>query len=409
MSVPDSLPLPVATDRHSPNVPLRYPGTDDHGKLWEKPPPHPPETERLPEGRPPFIAVLGSSGFKEIGDPIRLDLASGGTIPGLALAAGINREWRRIANAGVPSHKILRPADGLRWYERKNLDLAGMYDMSAVETWLADWLKWAGVETFRDLRYRPGDIKPPTVEHRAGICVSIWRTKQPYPARCTKEELRDPAFIHKAFRWAFFGRQFPFKQFEQMWVPDTVGRHLPWLADEIDDHSPAYWAKVSMSQWPAAIPTLLQDPRTRQLIILGDGGHIDNQPSLFNDGHRPPFPLLNPRLQQNRRQRGIRQIHRDARRMPFGAVLRFKVTPETKMSSLQGHSLTWQERDAMWRRGVEQGREFLPAALTDLLRTFEDSGSRNGHTPVEVPGLHLFQLIAARRRQHTAGRWGIRS
>ncbi|MGH3803828.1 MAG: hypothetical protein ACRDTD_27590, partial [Pseudonocardiaceae bacterium] len=155
-----------------------------------------------------------------------------------------------------------------------------------------------------------------------------------------------------AFRWAFFGRQFPFKKFRQVWVPDTVAEHLPWLADEIDDHSPAWWARVSMSQWPACVPAVLQDPETLQLIFLTDGGHIDNQPSLFNGGRQAPLPIINPRLAQNRRQRGTTQPARDARRMPYGRVVRFEITPQTRWGALQGHHLTWADRDAMWLCGI---------------------------------------------------------
>ncbi|SNR27774.1 hypothetical protein SAMN06265355_101716 [Actinomadura mexicana] len=343
--------------------------------------------------------------LEEVGDPVRWDLASGGTIAGLAAAAGLGRHWRRIANAGAPTHKILKVPPGLRWFERRNLDLAGVFEMTEVEEWLADWLAWAGVRTFRDLRYEPGDPKPVGVSHRAGICVSVWRTERPFPMRCTASQLRDPEFVHRAFRWAFYSRQFPWRRFQSMWVPDTVGEHLPWLKDEIDDHSPAFWARVSMSQWPACLPTVFQDPNTLQLVFLADGGHIDNQPSLFNDGRLPPLPLLNPRLAQNRRQGRTGQWNCDSRRMPFGRVVRFEVTPETNFGSLQVDGLTSSDRDAMWRRGVIQGRFRLPLEFAELTRCHARARTRHGRpghrVVIEVPGLHGFQAIAAARRQGT--------
>ncbi|WP_141582384.1 patatin-like phospholipase family protein [Actinomadura sp. WMMA1423] len=404
---------------------LEYPGTDSLGSLWE-----PPSSDRAhvrekhPAGRAPFIAVLGSSGFRaswqaglahvleEIGEPVRWDLASGGTIPGLAAAVGLNRYWRRIANAGAPTHKILKPAQGLRWFERKNLDLAGVFDIAAVEEWLAAWLAWAGVQTFRDLRYDDGQA-PAGVSHRAGICVSMWRTDRPFPTRCTSSQLRDPEFIHHAFRWAFFSRQFPWRRFRQVWVPDTIGEHLPWLKNEIDDHSPAFWARVSMSQWPACLPTVFQDPATLQLIFLADGGHIDNQPSLFNDGRLPPLPLLNPRLAQNRRHSEPGRRHRDSRRMPFGGVVRFEVTPETNFRSLQARGLTLPARDAMWRRGVIQGRQKLASEFTELLRRHSQARERRAQLDsrliIEIPGLHGFQAIAAAKRAGTRRAFDHRS
>lgn len=407
----------MATDRPRLKE-IEYPGTDSSGVLWERPPQDQTHIrEEHSAGRTPFIAVLGSSGFRaswqagitevleDIGDPVRWDLASGGTIPGLATVAGLNRHWRRIANAGSPTHKILEPARGLRWFERRNLDLAGVYDISAVEEWLAAWLAWAGVRTFRDLRYMPGDVRPADVSHRVGICVSMWRTDKPFPTRCTARQLRDPDFIHRAFRWAFFSQQFPWRKFRHVWVPDTVGEHLPWLKGEIDDHSPAFWAKVSMSQWPACLPTVLQDPRSLQLIFLADGGHIDNQPSLFNDGRLPPLPLLNPRLAQNRRQNGPDQWHRDLRRMPFGRVVRFELTPETNFGSLQANHLTLAHRDSMWRRGVLQGRQRLSEDFAELTRRHaavrDRGGSLDKRVVIEAPGLHGFQAIAAARRPWT--------
>ncbi|MBD2900301.1 hypothetical protein amrb99_93050 [Actinomadura sp. RB99] len=404
----------------------RYPGDDLLGSLWERPPKAEVHVrEQHPADRTPFIAVLGSSGFRaswqagishvleEVGHPVRWDLASGGTIPGLAAAAGMNRHWRRVANAGVPTHKILAPAHGLRWFERKNLDLAGVFDMTAVEEWLDSWLAWAGVKTFRDLRYKPGEIKPAETSHRAGICVAMWRTDRPFRARCTPDQLRDPEFIHHAFRWAFFGRQFPWRRFKSVWIPDTVDEHLPWLKQEIDDHSPAFWARVSMSQWPACLPTVLQDPETLQLIFLADGGHIDNQPSLFNDGRVPSLPLLNPRLAQNRRQNKPGQRARDAGRMPFGRVVRFELAPETNFSSLQAGGLRLAERDAMWRRGVTQGRQRLSSELADLVEQHASDRERSeqmyDRVRVHVPGLHGFQSIAAARRPWTKRTFDNRS
>ncbi|TDC46879.1 hypothetical protein E1281_27080 [Actinomadura sp. KC345] len=405
-------------DDHRTANEFSYPGSDSLGRLWERPPRDQAHVrDENPAGRTPFIAVLGSSGFRaswqtgiadvleRIGDPVRWDVTSGGAIPGIAAAAGISRYWRRVMNAAAPSHKILKPADGLRWFERRNLDLGGVYDMTEVEDWMAAWLAWAGVETFRDLRYEPGDAAPADVSHRAGICVSLWRTAKPYPARCTERQLRDPEFIHRAFRWAFYGRQFPLRTFRPVWVPDTVGEHLPWLKNEIDDHSPAFWARVSMSQWPACLPTVLQDPRSRQLVFLIDGGHIDNQPSLFNDGRVPPLPLLNPRLAQNRRQGGPQQRRRDSRRMPFGRVVRFDVTPETDFGSLKGGHLTLADRDAMWRRGVLQGRQRLTGEFSALIRQHAAARERHGRLDkrliVEVPALHGFQAIATARRPGT--------
>jgi hypothetical protein len=403
-----------------PLTELDDPG-DIQGIRWERPPVgHRNVPDVPPAGRPPVIAVIGSSGFKaswqtgildvlaEIADPVRLDLASGGTVPGLAVAAGLNRHWCRIASAGVPSQKILRPLEGLRWFERRNLDAGGIYDIGEVETWLVRWLEFAGVRTFRDLRYGPDEPKPAGVEHRAGICVSMWRTKEPYPSRCTEEQLRDPAFVRRAYRWAFYGRQFPWRRFRSVWVPDTIGDHLPWLKDEIDDHSPAWWARVSMSQWPACLPTVLQDPRTRHLVFLIDGGHIDNQPSLFNDGRRHEFPLINPRLMQNRRQANEAQGRVDARRVPFGKVVRFPVTPETDIGSLEGHDLDWVKRDAMWRRGVLQGRDQLPGALAELVGRHAALTTRP-RLDVEVPALHGFQAIATARRPGTRRTLGLRS
>lgn len=405
-----------------------YPGNDRYGALWERPPSDQAHVrEDLPDGRPPFIAVLGSGGFRaswqsgiahaleEVGDPVRWELASGGTIPGLAAAAGISRHWRRIANGGAPTHKILAPTGGLRWFERKNLDLAGVFDIREVETWLASWLAWAGVTAFRDLRLSGEQAQRfPGIAYRAGICVSMWRTDRPYPARCTAEQLRDPEFIHRAFRWAFFGRQFPWRRFRQVWVPDTVDRDLPWLRHEIDDHSPAFWARVSMSQWPACLPTVLQDPLTRQLIFLADGGHIDNQPSLFNNGHPPPLPLLNPRLAQHERQRDPEWVSRDSRRMPFGKVVRFELTPQTRVRFRQGVNLGIAEREAMWRQGVNQGRQRLPGEFDDLLwrhaRVIGRTRQRDmAPTVIEVPAFHGFQAIAAIRRDGTKRAIGFRS
>lgn len=410
---------------HYPIEHLSYPGDDSVGERWERPPLEVHVPDSLPADRPPLICVLGSSGFKgswqagicevieELSNPVRWDLASGGTIPGLACAAGINRRWRRVMNAGVPSYKVLRRVGGLQWFERKNLDLAGVYDLSEVEKWLEAWLAWAGVATFRDLRYRPSEPRPVGVRHRAGVSVVMWRTRRPFPDRCTPQQLRDPSFVHKAFRWAFFGRQFPFKQFRQVWVPDDIGEHLPWLADEIDDHSPAWWARVSMSQWPACLPTVLQDPETLQLVFLSDGGHIDNQPSLFNDGRPVSLPLINPRLAQNRRQSSNSQLEHDRGRMPYGRVVRFEVTAPTRWNALRGHHLTWADRDAMWLRGVEQGRDRLPYELKELVRAYSDSLERApaiGLQPmVETPMFHGFQAIAAARRAGTKRVFGLRS
>ncbi len=396
--------------RGEPISPLRYHGDDTQGLLWQTPPVSDENVpDELPTHRPPVIGVLGSSGYKaswqtgivdaleDIAQPIRWDLASGGTMPGLAIAAGINKRWRRIMNAGAPGHAALATAAGLRWPERLNLDLAGVYDLSAIEAWLGSWLAWAGVRTFADLRYRPGERHPPGVAHRVGICVSMWRSDRPYPRPCDAEELTAPQFVHRAFRWAFFGRQFPFRKFHQLWVPDTVADHLPWLTDVIDEHSPAWWARISMSQWPACVPTVLQDPETLQLVFLADGGHIDNQPSLFNTGRRPAFPLVNPRLAQNWRQLGRPQHSRDVRRMPFGTVIRLPRTPETACGALAGARLTWSDRDAMWERGVVQGREHLGPAIAELL----ERPNTADYFSVEVPGLHGFQAIAAIRRPHT--------
>lgn len=409
-----------------PEDDLAYPGDDPLGLLWERPPrdqTHVPDEN--PKDRTPYIAVLGSSGFRaswqsgvadvleRVGDPVRWDLTSGGTLPGLTAAAGLSRHWRRIANAGFPSRKVLRPPGGLRWWERRNLDLGGVYDMSEVEAWLADWLSWAGVETFRDLRYEPGEIRPADVSHRAGICVSVWRTDRAYPQRCTDEQLRDPEFVHRVFRWAFYGRQFPWRKFRPMWIPDTVGEHLPWLKSEIDDHSPAHWARISMSQWPACLPTVLQDPRTLQLVFLIDGGHIDNQPTLFNDGRVPPLPLLNARLAQNRRQQRPEQRRRDARRMPFGRIVRLEITPETDFGSLNGRSLTLADRDAMWRRGRSQAMDRLPGEFEALVRRHEAARELEGrldkNVVIDVPGLHPFQFVATARRPRTRRAFDNRS
>lgn len=397
---------------------LRYPGLDRTGELWRTPPRHIAHVaEPTRPGCRPLIAVLGSSGFKggwqagvgavlhDVAEPVRWDLASGGTIPGLAAAAGIARPWQRVMNAGAPTHLALAPAEGLRWFERKNLDLGGVFELSAVEEWLAAWLAWAGVRTFADLRYSDGQVRPAGVQYRAGICVSLWRTRQPWPQRCSAEQLRDPSFIHKAFRWAFFGKQFPFRQFQQAWIPDTVPEHLPWLADEIDTHSPATWARVSMSQWPACVPMVLQDPRSRQLVFLTDGGHIDNQPSLFNDGRLPTLPLLNLRLQQNPRQGSERQREVDARRFPAGLVLRFPRTPQTRWGPLEGHDLSWADRDAMWRTGIEQAQPVLPEQVSGLIV----NESQGDPLVRDVPALHGFQLIAAARRPHTRRVFALRS
>ncbi|TDC47023.1 hypothetical protein E1281_26880 [Actinomadura sp. KC345] len=403
---------------------ISYPGDDALGSLWESPPADQANIRDTPPGdRPPFIGVLGSSGFRaswqtgitevmeEVGDPVRLDLTSGGTIPGLALAAGINRHWRRIGNAGAPSHKVLRPLERPSWFENKNLDLAGLYDMHEMEKWLASWLAWAGVTTFRDLRYRPGELKPDKVAHRAGIGVAMWRTKEPYPTRCTDEQLKDPTFIRRAFRWAFFGRQFPWRRLKAVWVPDTIGDHLPWLKDEIEDHSPAFWARISMSLWPVCQLTVLQDPRTLHLVFLGDGGLIDNQPSLFNDGRLHPFPLLNPRLMQHKRQGTERQARTDARRLPFGAVVRFETTTATDVQLLTGPELTWERRDAMWRQGVEQGRERLPTVIAELTRRHAALTERYAESsvrlPVEKPVLHPFQALAVAGRPGTRASFGF--
>jgi hypothetical protein len=49
---------------------LRNPGKERHGALWEQPPCDPTSCPRnLPDGRPAFIAVLGSSGFRRAGRP----------------------------------------------------------------------------------------------------------------------------------------------------------------------------------------------------------------------------------------------------------------------------------------------------------------------------------------------------
>lgn len=411
--------LPPSWDE--PLVPLRHDGDDPLGLRWQQPPVARNVPDEFPPGRPAVIGVLGSSGYRaswqagivdaleDMAQPIRWDLASGGTIPGLAAAAGINKAWRRTVNAGAPGHAALAPVPGLRWFERRNLDFAGVYDFTAVETWLGAWLAWAGVRSFADFRYRPGELRPRGVAHRVGICVSVWRTNRPYPRRCSPEELRDPRFARDAFRWALY-TQFPFRQFRQAWVPDTIGEHLPWLADEVEDHSPAWWARISMSQWPACVPTVLQDPETLQLVFLGDGGHIDNQPSLFNTGQPVPVPLLNPRLAQNRRQLRAEQLVRDRRRMPFGAVIRFPVTKETSIGTLGGAHLTWADRDAMWRRGIQQARELLPPVVEALRESpLWHENLALPESLVEVPGLHGFQAIAAARRPHTKRVFGLRS
>ncbi|MGH3429588.1 MAG: hypothetical protein ACRD3Q_01870 [Terriglobales bacterium] len=408
-----------------PIASLRYPGDDNVGLRWERPPSRKHVPDVLPPDRPPLICVLGSSGFRgswqagmsevleQLAHPVRWDLASGGTIPGLACAAGIGHYWRRIMNAGAPTHNALQPAAGLRWFERKNLDLSGVYNLSELEGWPGAWLAWAGVFTFRDLRYQPHEPRPAGVVHRAGIGVVVWRTMRPYPNRCTPDQLSDPSFIHRAFRWAFFGSQFPFKQFRQAWIPDTVGEHLPWLADEIDDHSPAWWARVSMSQWPACLPTVMQDPRTLQLVFLADGGHIDNQPSLFNDGRPTSLPLVNPRLAQNRRQLRRAQQVRDGRRMPFGRVIRWETTTQTRWRLSQGRHITWADRDAMYLCGVRQGRARLGGELEELLNNYV--GAEHETTlglrerAVEIPMFHGFQAIAAATRPGTKKVFGLRS
>ncbi|WP_126638990.1 patatin-like phospholipase family protein [Embleya hyalina] len=402
----------AAEDRGKPVNPLRASAVER--LVWRVPPSDRDNVpDRLPTGRPPVIAVVGSSGFRaswqagvldaleDIVDPIRLDLASGGTIPGLALAAGIGKHRRRIINAGAPTGEAITRVGGPTWYERGNLDLAGIYHLDGIERWLAAWLEWAGIRTFRDLRYRPGDSAPRGVTHRVGIGVVVWRTAGSHPRRFTAAELRDPPTIRRLFRWAFFGRQFPWKHFRQMWIPDTVGEHLPWLAGEIDDHSPAFWARVSMSQWPFFLPTVLQDPDTGHLVFLADGGHIDNQPSLFNDGRVPDHPIINPRLTQNGRQNTRAQRERDARRMPFGHVARFPTTADTRVGLSAGARLDWAARDRMWLTGLTQGRRSLPRDVRLMAYRYasaRQAAERGLRTRIEVPGLHGFQAIAAAER-----------
>lgn len=425
-STPQYLEVEPPASWQHPLAPLDYPGNDELGTAWREPPADRRcEKVRRDHSKPAVIEVLGSSGFKaswqagvaevveDLTDVVRYDLASGGTVPGLAAAAGIPPADRRRMNAGAPSREFLRPVEGLRWWERKNFDLAGRYDNSEVETWLGKWLAWAGVKTFRDLRYERGEPHPAGVSHRAGISIVMWKTKKAFPYRCTPEQLADPEFIHKAFRWAYFGRQFPLKQFKQVWVPDNISRHLPWLAGEIEDHSPASWAKVSMAQWPACVPTLLQDPETLQLVFLADGGHIDNQPSLFNDGAPKDFPLINPRLMQSKHDPDARQRLSDVGRMPFGSAIRFPRTPSTTRPSLKGDNLTWMDRDAMLRDGVLQGRERLPAHLTALVNAYPSMVERHGRLGrddvVDVPLMHGFQALAGSKRSGTNNVFSLRS
>lgn len=407
----------------------------DQAERWERPSgtfvPQGPADR--PADRPPVVAVTGATGprasfmagaFDELENvvrPVHYSAASGGCISALVGAVGMRSEDRQRMNAGAPWHKLLQRAEGvarpLGPLERRNLDLAGTYDLSEYERWLTRWLEWSGVRTWDDLRYAEGEPRPEGSTHKVSMSVVVWRAKGPMPHLYREDALRDPAFVHWAFRQKYFSSSFPWRSFEEVWLPNQAEALRGVVGfEEIEQRSPAEVALWSASLWPAVPGRVGQDRRTKELVFVADGGHVHNQPIEWNDGRPPPtlvdargpfgggpLPMVNLRGGAVEGKAAAAQRRADRRAVPYGLTLRASVDVPAGVKGLrQLQTMGAADR----RRMYEEGRSYVRDEGADLVREYfahfpamvRTAHERHGGRVEVVEPLHGFRAIAAKPR-----------
>jgi hypothetical protein len=384
-----------------------------------------------PSDRPKVIAVAGASGprasfmagaFDALEDhvePIHWVAASGGCIPALVSAAGMQSSDRQAMNAGAPWPTFLQRAEGvarpLGPLERRNADLAGTYDLRNYERWLEGWLSWSGVKTWKDLRYEEAEARPSDASHKVSMSVVVWRAKGAMSHLYAESTLNDPAFVHWAFRKKYFSSSFPLASFEEVWLPDHADRLKDVVGfEDFEDRSPAEAAHWSASLWPAVVCRVGQDRRTKELVFIADGGHIHNQPFRWNDGTPPPtligdgrsaspLPMVNIHSKAKEGSKEAPQLRADRRAVPFGLTVR---APHLMAGGVKGlremTSMTTSDRVAMYADGLQFGHRVAAPRVQEYLERFprmlDVAEERHGGVVQPVLPLHGFRAVAAKRQ-----------